>query len=719
MASYMDTVREVTSRVNMGFYGNSGEDFGEVFINRSNWAYNAADNKVTAPSSDWMYTKRNQLVTYGMEIEKYAAIDGSTALDGTFALANTTASGITGVASDVCCNDERSFADKKPTIIQHYTMSRDMNQVIVVGHRKMDQFPVDYDIVIAYKSITNKSVLGSGTVPENCEVHNVAGVKSVIGEEQIITFSVSGGNSVEQMVSFRNENGEEIMVELYRIELVIKKWSLPGKTAKITYFSRDINMNITAEEVLSVNVLEEKTTSVEELSYGISSNSCTVKVKDTNNRFSSNPELMKRNKLIKPYIAILDHDENGNPIAPTESDYTPLGKFYSSSWEMSSDSSFITCKAYDILYGLQEIFVDIPYEKNADGKYAAPENMSVYDLIVKLIEFSNEYKRSHEIYGLDIECELDEELKNIIVPVVLFDNTKTVWDTLQDAANFAQCFIYANREGKIVAKCDMPVSATAPSVIADAYISPKNSFSYSLPLQSKCIVNRVIMPYSELKQVTETEAEIVVKGEELLKIVDESGTRYAVSISTKNVHLKYEEITISAYVGKAPQNIGDDHIAVRKLYHNGAYFEFIEIDENDITFLMGQNTSAARYKIDNMELTKDSEKKTGIRVNGLCEYSADKSQFMITKNDGLSLADAAAEKILQKYENGITYTEAEWKGSPELNLSGKINCSNRYETNEAGAYISNPFECMSNEFTLEDGLRMKSKLRKIVYEKPK
>lgn len=100
MASYMDTVRELTSRVNMGFYGNSGEDFGEVFINRTDWAYDESENKVTAPSSDWMIRKRNQLVTYGMEIEKYAALDGSARLDGTFALADTTASGITGLASE-------------------------------------------------------------------------------------------------------------------------------------------------------------------------------------------------------------------------------------------------------------------------------------------------------------------------------------------------------------------------------------------------------------------------------------------------------------------------------------------------------------------------------------------------------------------------------------------------------------------------------------------
>ena len=77
-----------------------------------------------------------------------------------------------------------------------------------------------------------------------------------------------------------------------------------------------------------------------------------------------------------------------------------------------------------MLYGLQDILVDIPYEKNAEGKYAAPENVSVYDVIERIVRFSNEYKQNNEIYGMNIECELDEELKNLNVPVVLYANTK-------------------------------------------------------------------------------------------------------------------------------------------------------------------------------------------------------------------------------------------------------------------------------------------------------
>lgn len=717
MDDYMANIREIVTRVKMGFYGNSGEDFGELYINRKGWEYDENEGKVSAPSSDWMFLKRNQLTTYGMQTEKYATLDKSTCLDGTFILANASPFGITGLASDVLCDASGNYVSEKPMITQYYTMSRDMSQIIIVGHRAMDQYPAEYDIIAYYTGKSDTPAIGSAAVSRDCQVHDVVGVKSEKDGEKIVTFTVKGGSNVEQMVCFKDENGKDLTLELYRIDLVINKWNLPEKTAKITYFARDINMNITSDEVKSISVLEEKTDEVKELTYGISSNSCTVKVKDTNKRFSANPDLLKKNKLIEPYISICKHDENGAPVVPSDSEFEPLGKFYSDSWEMDSDSAFITCKAYDILYGLQDILVDIPYEKNSEGKYAAPENVSVYDVIDRIVRFSNEYKQSREIYGMNIECELDEELKNLNVPVVLYDNTKSVWDTLQAVANFAQCYIYANREGKLVATCDIPYGETSPAAakaaIEDTYISPKNSFSYSIPLQSKCIVNRVKMPYSELKLQDNKDSDVItVKKEDLQKITDDSGTRYAFTVELDNLHLVYDDFQLIAYVNGEIMTLADliknGHVCAQKYYYNHLYFELITIDETDIDININQNNeNLDRYKLEDYEIMKDTGDKLSLRVNGQSEYSSDKSQFMVARENGAFLANSAAQRILSKYENGVTYAETEWIGSPKLKLSGHINCRSKYDS-EASAY-----ECFGNEFTLDEGLRVKSKLRKV------
>ena len=363
-----------------------------------------------------------------------------------------------------------------------------------------------------------------------------------------------------------------------------------------------------------------------------------------------------------------------------------------------------------MLYGLQDILVDIPYEKNAEGKYAAPENVSVYDVIERIVRFSNEYKQNNEIYGMNIECELDEELKNLNVPVVLYDNTKSVWDTLQAVANFAQCYIYANRAGRLVATCDIPYKATAVTAAAteDAYISPKNSFSYSIPLQSKCIVNRVIMPYSELTLQDDKNGDVItVKKEDLKKITDDSGTRYAFSVELDNLHLVYEELRVNAHINGVSTWLNDDYIYKANVYYNSIYFEFIGIDEDNVEIQINQSEGVNdRYKLEDYELTEDSSDRVSVRINGQSEYSADKSQFMVARSGGSAVASSAAKRILGKYENGVEYAETEWIGSPKLALRGYINCRSKYDAEP------HMYECFSNEFTLDEGLRVSSKLRK-------
>ena len=144
------------------------------------------------------------------------------------------------------------------------------------------------------------------------------------------------------------------------------------------------------------------------------------------------------------------------------------------------------------------------------------------------------------------------------------------------------------------------------------------------------------------------------------------------------------------------------------LYALGIIACLFTIDETDIDININQNNeNLDRYKLEDYEVTKDSSNKLSLRVNGLSEYSSDKSQFMVARENGVVLANSAAQRILSKYENGVTYAETEWIGSPRLKLSGQINCQSKYDS------TASTYECFGNEFTLEEGLRVKSKLRKI------
>ena len=144
------------------------------------------------------------------------------------------------------------------------------------------------------------------------------------------------------------------------------------------------------------------------------------------------------------------------------------------------------------------------------------------------------------------------------------------------------------------------------------------------------------------------------------------------------------------------------------LYALGIIACLFTIDKTDIDININQNNeNLDRYKLEDYEVTKDSSNKISVKINGQSEYSSDRSQFMVARGNDSSLAEAAANRILTKYENGVTYAETEWIGSPRLKLSGHINCQSKYDS-EASAY-----ECFGNEFTLDEGLRVKSKLRKV------
>lgn len=144
------------------------------------------------------------------------------------------------------------------------------------------------------------------------------------------------------------------------------------------------------------------------------------------------------------------------------------------------------------------------------------------------------------------------------------------------------------------------------------------------------------------------------------------------------------------------------------LYALGIIACLFTIDETDIDININQNNeNLDRYKLEDYEIMKDTGDKLSLRINGQSEYTSDKSQFMVARGNDSSLAEAAANRILKKYENGVTYAETEWIGSPRLKLNGHINCRSKYDDSPSA------YECFGNEFTLDEGLRVKTKLRKV------
>lgn len=436
-----------------------------------------------------------------------------------------------------------------------------------------------------------------------------------------------------------------------------------------------------------MSVLEEKAEKVDALSYGITSNACTVKVLNKDNRFIRSPELLKMNRIIKPYVT-----EEG------DEKWRGLGKFFSDGWEVSSASDFVTCKAYDVLYNLQKM--NICYEMTCkDGIYLIDGRLygcnanakAVFEKIFRLI---NAQRGDSGIFGSDIKVDIDPRLETVVFDYVCLGND-TAWNMLQTMANATQSFVYVDREGVVrIKQDDFDEDKTTDSCVI---IFPSNSFSYNLPTMSHAIVNRVTVPYFTLdgNDVKEEDDKFEIKEKDFE--YDENGN-VVLNLSLKNFYTKIDNV----YFCYNNQFMPKEKISDNKL----------EVIYNQIRIKLNRKTKETQYvKIIpadgcRKKLTvakyvyneKNSQKK-----NGVAEFELKSDKLIFGKDN----AKAVADKILKKYGNGVSFIETEWRGSPMLELGEKLISFSLKDPSPVA------YECLSNDMSYDGGLKVKTKARKI------
>ena len=700
---YLQHVRELKTRVYLGFYQNTGEDIGEACVNREGWAWNAS-NEVVAPQSDPFHNKSMQILTYGLSSYKYATVDGKTKLDGTTRIAGESPDVIIGLWSDVVSDAATgTFTAKKPAYVVKYSQERLLSELNVIGCRAWDQYPVEYDLIV-YTPAQTTSVMAMAA--QTAAPRILANVSETLTAEGVVSgdqvkFHITGATAIDQTIIFTDGTGQPITLTTQKIELVIYKWSEPGAVAKIMFFSRDRSVSYTERDVKSITVYEEKTASMDELTFGVSSNSCSVEVSNASGIFDANADFLRRGKLVIPSVGIKDQEG-----------YQRLGKFYSESWERSTNSKFITCKAYDILYGLQNITLRIPYTGDLTTGFHARTFASVYDAYAAIFDAINEEKHRNETYGADIEYVIDESLKNLPFTKAFFEE-KSAWDVLQELSDYCMSHVYTDREGIVHVKYDM--STAAVSRKSGLQIDPSNAFSFSLPVQSRTIVNKITVPYRYAAEGKAEDNTIEISKE---KIITQNGV---MTFSVDLINYYPNGFNFTLYYKKGDNNpeipinelINGDKT---KVYYNKISFLVNEITDFDSLLLeiIPQSGSFKVLKEDKYTYQAD-DGMASIKKNGVCLLEYPSSPFID--------ADAAkriATSIINKYNDGVGYVETDWAGTPELAISDVINCYSLQDIkNGAGTSSAETdtnqyaYESYSNEFTINSGLRVKSKLRKI------
>lgn len=679
---YMNHVRELRTRVYMGFYQNTGEDIGEAHINREGWSWNE-NNEVVAPNSDLFNNKAKQILTYGLNSFKYGTLDSKSQIDGVVRIAGQSPDCITGLWSDVLSDASTgAFSGKKPTFTILYNQERLLSELNVIGNRSWEQFPVEYDLIVYMPQ-----QIATMRLPLTRMVANVSETLTVMGvvENNYVKFHVNGATAIDQTIVFTDEAGSPLSLATEKISLIIYRWSEPGAVAKIMFFSRDRSLSYTSKDVKNITVYEEKTASMDELTFGVSSNSCNVEVSNASGIFDNNPDFLRRGKLLIPSVGIAG-----------QKGYQRLGKFYTETWERSSDSKFITCKGYDILYGLQSIMISIPYEGNLVDGFKPPAFANVFEAFTKVFDTINEEKHRNEIYGADVEYVIDKSLKFIPFSNALFEE-KSAWDILQELCNYSLSHVYTDREGIVHVKNDMN-NVSAP-LKENVYIDPSNSFSYSLPVQSRTIVNKITVPYKYISEGNEADNTITIDKEKVITQDD----AMTFSVDLKNYYPNGVRFELYKNNSENIPLLINDQIKSINVFYNKIYIKTYIINQFDSLKIIVKSFDSSVIQLKQTEyLFQANDGMASIKKNGICQLD-----FPSTSFADITAAKRIAENIINKYNNGVEYVEAKWTGSPDLAISDIIQCSCLQDKEK------NSYESYSNEFTIDGAMRVMSKLRKV------
>lgn len=185
-----------------------------------------------------------------------------------------------------------SFTEPFPTITLNFVKPRSIKELNVVGDICRGEFPKDFTIFIKNE---NGNVLYSENVTNNAEVN---------WEKQI-----------------------PIVSEATQLTLVIKKWNLPGRQAKIIELFSIIREMYEGSDVLRISLLEERDISHGSLPIGnISSNEIEIMLNNIDHHFSPGNRrspiygYMKSNRRIQAWIGMYAYveyesegeNENGN-----------------------------------------------------------------------------------------------------------------------------------------------------------------------------------------------------------------------------------------------------------------------------------------------------------------------------------------------------------------------------------------------------------------------
>lgn len=150
------------------------------------------------------------------------------------------------------------------------------------------------------------------------------------------------------------------------IELVIKKWNKAFAKPKIIEMFTSLQQEYNQNDIVSIRTLEESDPQDATLPIGnVTANKCNIRLINISNTFDNDNQQsilynnITKNRRIKPFITLCNHDE------------IPLGVFYSTKWLASEKGLYVDISGRDIIGMMQ----DFEYTKS---QFITPSGNQVF-----------------------------------------------------------------------------------------------------------------------------------------------------------------------------------------------------------------------------------------------------------------------------------------------------------------------------------------------------
>ena len=223
------------------------------------------------------------------------------------------------------------------------------------------------------------------------------------------------------------------LYDVTRMELEIRKWSHPGRNAKIIEFFTAVSEIYEGHDIISTKLLEERETSEGSLPIGnITANEIDLRLLNLSDRFNPGNTLSAYHNLIRPNRRIRAWI---GPVLPNGMvEYQPLGVFWTMDWQVPDRELYIDTTARDRMEMLKNITYYCEVHQSAN----------LYDRAVAVFEDA-------KITYPDLLYWVDPELAEWVIPWFYLDPCNHR-EALRRIIEVAIGQAYADRKGTVRAE---------------------------------------------------------------------------------------------------------------------------------------------------------------------------------------------------------------------------------------------------------------------------